>query len=155
MAVLQDLIVSVRNLRAELKVENKTKVPIEVFAHEPEIRSLIAQNQNAVGRLANVEKVTFVESSLSKLPGARGTARFDVHVVYEKKIDVPAEIERLKKELEKFEKEAVNLHRQLGNERFLAKAPSQVIENMRKRLTELEVLREKTRSKLEELGIVN
>ena len=41
MAVLQDLIVSVRNLRAELKVENKTKVPIEVFAHEPEIRSLI------------------------------------------------------------------------------------------------------------------
>ena len=92
---------------------------------------------------------------MSKLPGARGTARFDVHVVYEKKIDVPAEIERLKKELEKFEKEAVNLHRQLGNERFLAKAPSQVIENMRKRLTELEVLREKTRSKLEELGIVN
>ena len=66
---------------------------------------LIEQNQNAVERLANVEKITFVESSLSKLPGARSTARFDVHVVYEKKIDVPAEIERLKKELEKIEKE--------------------------------------------------
>ena len=34
MAILQDLIVSVRNLRAELKVEPKVKVPIEVFAHE-------------------------------------------------------------------------------------------------------------------------
>ena len=37
MAILQDLIVSVRNLRAELKVEPKVKVPIEVFAHEPAI----------------------------------------------------------------------------------------------------------------------
>ena len=34
MAILQDLIVNVRNLRAELKVEPKVKVPIEVFAHE-------------------------------------------------------------------------------------------------------------------------
>ena len=38
MAILQDLIVSVRNLRAELKVEQKQKVPIEVFAQEPEIK---------------------------------------------------------------------------------------------------------------------
>ena len=38
MAILQDLIVSVRNLRAELKVEPKVKVPIEVYAHEPGIR---------------------------------------------------------------------------------------------------------------------
>src|SRR6202162_3622879 len=35
MAILQDLIVSARNLRAELKVEPKVKVPIEVFAPEP------------------------------------------------------------------------------------------------------------------------
>ena len=85
MAILQDLIVSVRNLRAELKVEPKVKVPIEVFAHEPEIRKMIEQNHGAVERLANVEKITFVETSLAKLPGARSTARFDVHVIYEQK----------------------------------------------------------------------
>ena len=34
MAILQDLIVSMRNLRAELKVEPKVKVPIQIFAHE-------------------------------------------------------------------------------------------------------------------------
>ena len=54
MAILQDLIVSVRNVRAELKVEPKVKVPIEVFAHEPEIRTMIEQNRGAVERLANV-----------------------------------------------------------------------------------------------------
>jgi len=35
--------------------------------------------------------VTFVEASLAQLPGARSTARFEVRVVYEKKIDVEAE----------------------------------------------------------------
>ncbi|MGB7862434.1 MAG: valine--tRNA ligase, partial [Candidatus Sulfotelmatobacter sp.] len=66
MAILQDLIVNVRNVRAELKVEPKVKVPIEIFAHEPKIRLMIEQNRAAIERLANVEKITFVESSLSK-----------------------------------------------------------------------------------------
>ena len=60
MAILQDLIVSVRNIRAELKVEQKAKLPIEIFA-EPAIRSLIERNQGALERLANVEGITFVE----------------------------------------------------------------------------------------------
>ncbi len=152
MAILQDLIVSVRNLRAELKVEQKTKVPIEIFAHEPEIRRLIEQNQGAVERLANVERIAFVEGSLAKLAGARSTARFDVHVVFERKVDVAAECERLKKELEKMEKETANGRRQLGNQQFLAKAPANVVEGLRKRAAELAVLQEKTKSKLEELG---
>ncbi|HEX7679253.1 MAG TPA: valine--tRNA ligase, partial [Thermoanaerobaculia bacterium] len=100
MAVLQDLIVCVRNLRAELKVEPKVKVPIEVFAHDAETRRLIEENRGSVERLAGVEQVNFVETSRAKLPGARSTARFDVHVVYERKIDVAAERERLTKELE-------------------------------------------------------
>ncbi len=152
MAILQDLIVSVRNLRAELKVETKVKVPIEVFAHEPVIRIMIEHNHGAVERLGNVEKITFVESSLASKPGARGTARFDVHVIYERKIDVAAECERLKKELEKIEKELSNNQKQLGNEQFLAKAPEKVVEGLRRRGQELVVLQEKTQSKLKELG---
>jgi valyl-tRNA synthetase len=152
MAILQDLIVSVRNLRAELKVEPKVKVPIEMFAHEPEIRTMIEHNRGAVERLAGVEKITFVQGSLAKVPGARSTARFDVHVVYERKIDVASECERLKKELEKLEKGIGSGQRQLGNEQFLAKAPQNVVENLRKQQLELAVLKEKMVSKLKELG---
>jgi valyl-tRNA synthetase len=73
-------------------------------------------------------------------------------VVYEKKIDVAAERARLTKELEQVEKEMANGQRQLGNEQFLAKAPAKVVDGMRKRLTELEGLREKIRNSLEQLG---
>jgi valyl-tRNA synthetase len=153
MAVLQDLIVSVRNLRAELKVEPKVKTPIQVYAHEAEIRAMIEQNRGAVenDRQAGVESIVFVESSLAKLPGARHTARFDVHLVYEQKIDVAAECARLKKELERLEKDIANAARQLSNENYLAKAPANVIEGLRKQKEENEVLRGKSKSKMKEL----
>jgi valyl-tRNA synthetase len=152
MAVLQDLIVSIRNVRAELKIENKLKVPVQIYAHEPEIRRVIEENRNAVERLANVEQIVFVNESLAKLPGARHTARFDVHVVYEQKIDAAAECERLKKDIDKMEKEVGNNERQLSNENFLAKAPANVVEGLRKRRQELDVLLAKARSKWAELG---
>jgi valyl-tRNA synthetase len=152
MAILQDLIVSVRNLRAELKVEPKVKVPVEIFAPEPAIRKMIEQNRGAIERLGNVEKISFVENSLAAKPGARGTARFDVHVLYERKIDVAAEGDRLRKELEKIEKELGNNQKQLGNEQFLAKAPEKVVEGLRRRGQELLVLQDKTKSQLKELN---
>jgi len=152
MAILQDLIVNVRNVRAELKVEPKVKVPIEVFAHEPGIRAMIEQNRTAVERLANVEKITFMEGSLAKPAGARSTARFDVHVVYERKVDIAAERERLKKDLEKLEKEFANNQRQLSNEQFLAKAPEKVVAGLRRRAQELAALIEKIKRQFDELN---
>jgi valyl-tRNA synthetase len=152
MAILQDLIVNVRNVRAELKVEPKVKVPIEAFVQEPALRAMIEQNRGAVERLAGVEKLMFVEGSLAKQAGARSTARFDVHVIYERKIDVAAERDRLTKELEKLEKEFGNNQRQLSNDQFLAKAPQKVVEGLRRREQELIGLREKIKRQLDELG---
>jgi valyl-tRNA synthetase len=151
MAILQDLIVNVRNVRAELKVEPKVKVPIEIFAQESAIRAMIEQNRGAVERLANVEEITFVDSSLSKQAGTRSTARFDVHVIYERTIDVAAECDRLRKELEGIEKEFANNQRQLSNDQFLAKAPEKVIEGLRRRAHEITGLREKIKNQLDEL----
>jgi valyl-tRNA synthetase len=150
--ILQDLIVNVRNLRAESKVDGKMKVPLQVFSHDPETWTVIEQNRDAIRRLANVESITEVAQADARQAPSRGTARFDVRLVYEQKIDVGAERERLKKELEKIEKEIANGQRQLSNEQFLAKAPPQVVEGIRKRAAELVVLLEKTQSKLKELG---
>ncbi|MGB8011451.1 MAG: valine--tRNA ligase [Terriglobales bacterium] len=154
MAILQDLIVCVRNLRAELKVEPKVKVPIEVFAHEASIRAMLEKNLSAVllDRPANVETITFVSNSLANLPGARSTSRFDVHAIYEKKVDVAAERERLTKELEKIEKQLAGAQARLGNEQFLSKAPANVVEGLRKQVEELTVVREKMLAKLKEIS---
>ena len=150
MAILQDLIVSVRNVRAELKVETRAMVPIHVHAGA-DVRCIVEQNRGAVEKQANVSEVTFVDESLAKQPGARTTARFEVRVLYEKQIDKAAERERLNKELARIEKEIENAERQLGNEAFLSKAPAKVVEGLRKTLEDRKVMREKNRTALAEL----
>jgi valyl-tRNA synthetase len=152
MANLRDLIVSIRNVRAELKVEPKEAVPVQVFAPDAAMRELFMDKRNAAQRLAGAQSITFVDQPLANLAASRSTARFDVHVIYERKIEVAAERERLSKELEKIEKEIANGQRQLSNEQFLAKAPEKVVEGLRRRAEELKVLREKAVSKLKELA---
>jgi valyl-tRNA synthetase len=147
MAVLQDLIVSVRNIRAELKAEPKLKVPIQVHAGD-DVHGLVDRKRGALERLANVEQVEFVAQSLAQEAGARSTSRFDVRVIYEKKIDVAAERERLTKELAKLEKDIAGAERQLGNQGFLSKAPAKVVEGLRTKLAEMKVLQEKNNSAL-------
>ena len=151
MAILQDLIVAVRNIRAELKIEPKQKLTVEVHAG-PEIRSLIERDRSSLERMANVESVAFVAASLANAAGVRSTARFDVRVVYERKIDVAAERDRLNKELDKMTGEMGRATAQLTNEAFLAKAPERVVNGLKQRKAELEVLIAKAKSALEDLG---
>jgi valyl-tRNA synthetase len=151
MAILQDLIVSVRNIRAELKVPQKESLPIEVFTNA-EVRTLFETNIAALERLANVSTLTFVDESLAKATNSRATARFEARLVYEQKVDVAAETARATKELEKLEGEYQRNTNQLGNEGFLSKAPAKVVEGLKTRRIELESLIGKSKSRLEELG---
>src|SRR5260370_29348705 len=100
MAILQAQIVAVRNIRAEMKIEPKQKLAIEIHADD-EIRRLIERDRSSLERMANVESIAFVAASLANAAGARSTARFDVRVIYERKIDVAAERERLNRDLAK------------------------------------------------------
>jgi valyl-tRNA synthetase len=151
MALLQDLIEKIRNMRAELKIEPKVKTPVKIHA-VAEVQKLVQENRGMVERLATVDGITFVSESLAQIPGARTTPKFEVALVYEQKIDVAAERERLNKELTKFENELANANRQLGNEQFLAKAPPNVVEGIRRRAGELAGLIEKGKTSLHKLG---
>ena len=149
MASLQDLIVAVRALRKDLGVEEKASVPIRIHAAKDGLA--FAQNTEIIQRLARVSEIESV-AAVAEGAAVRSTPQFDVQVIYQKKIDVAAERERLTKELARYEKETANADRQLGNESFLSKAPAPVVAGQRKRAAELTVLIEKTRKALEELG---
>ena len=150
MSILQDLIVGVRNVRAELKLEPKLKLDIEIFG-DAALQAMVTENMAAVQRQANVASVSFTSEALAHATNSRSTAQFDLRVIYERKVDVAAERERLNKDIEKLEKEQANQKRQLGNEGFLSKAPAHVVEGLRKREGEVKMLLEKARAALDEL----
>ena len=75
----------------------------------------------------------------------------DVLVEYEATVDVPAERDRLTKDIARYEKGLAAAERQLGNEGFLAKAPVHVVEGLKKQEAETRLLLEKARAALNAL----
>ena len=146
MEALQNLIVEVRALRKEIGVEEKATVPIEVRI-DPASRGVADENRGVIERLARVSELRFVEQISAGL-SKHHTPNFDVAVVYERTIDVTAERERLTRDIAKYEKGLAAAERQLGNETFLAKAPPNVVEGLRKQESETRALLEKARAAL-------
>ncbi len=146
MADLQSFIVEVRGLRKEIGVEEKAVTPVEVLTASS-MRGVIEANSAMVEKLARVSELRFVEQITAGL-AKHSTPSFDVAVVYERTIDVPAERDRLTKDIAKFEKGLAAAERQLGNEGFLAKAPAHVVEGLKKQEAETRSLLEKAQAAL-------
>ena len=149
MSLLQSLIVEVRTLRKEIGVEEKAVTPIElrIGTH---LRPVVKENSAMVERLARVTEVRFADQITAGL-SKHSTADFDVAVVYERTVDVAAERERLTRDIAKYEKGLAAAERQLGNESFLAKAPAQVVEGLKKQESETRLLMDKARAALDVL----
>jgi valyl-tRNA synthetase len=154
-SIMQDLVVAVRNIRAELKIEPREKVEVQIFPFSPETwisTSWIGDREKVtIARLAGISKIHDVDEKTATAAPSRSTSRFIVRVKHEQKIDVAAEQSRALKELEKMNAEYTRNSAQLQNEGFLVKAPAKVVEGLKTRRAELESLIEKAKSRLDEL----
>ncbi|MGH9605999.1 MAG: valine--tRNA ligase [Terracidiphilus sp.] len=157
MSYLVDLIAETRALRKQIGVEENAAVPIEVCVGpgilagaDVGFASIIQRNLAIVERLARVSEIRIV-STIREGLAKHSAPNFDVAVVYERTIDVSAERERLTKDIAKYEKGLAAAERQLSNESFLAKAPSNVVEGLKKQESETRTLLEKARAALEAL----
>jgi valyl-tRNA synthetase len=146
MTLVQDVIGEVRALRKEIGAEEKAVTPIEIRINE-QLRPLVQRNTAIVERLARVAEIRYVADLTAGL-AKHSAANFDVAVIYERTIDVPAERARLTKDIEKFEKGMAAAARQLGNDGFLAKAPANVVEGLKKQEAETRLLLEKAQAAL-------
>ena len=149
MADVQQLIVTIRGLRKDLAVPEKESTPIQLHA-DLRITALAEANADMLARMA---RVSAVEMLFEPPTGnnARSTPIFDVAVVYERQIDVPAERERLEKEIAKLTKGLEAANKQLGNEGFIARAPAHIVEGLKKQSAETQALYDKATAALASL----
>ena len=150
MALLQELIVTIRSLRKELGVPEKEPTPVVVFAADSRVKHMAEFETDILAKMARVSGVTLSETALSG-NGTKSTPNFDVQVIYERVIDVPAERERLTRDLAKYEKGLLAGERQLSNEAFMAKAPAHIVEGLKKQAAETRLLYDKTKAALDDL----
>ncbi len=147
MTLVQSMVDSVRNLRSEMKLAPSTRVPL-VVSGPADVCAEAAPYLQALARLEAVERVEELDNRGALAPVA---IVGDFKLMLKVEIDVAAERARLTKEIERLEAQVKQCEAKLGNERFVARAPAEVVATEKERLANFASLLEKQREQLAKL----
>ena len=147
---LKTLVDACRNLRGEMNVSPATRLPLFVVG-DIEFITSIAPVLKSLAKLSEVkifeDDAQWVAAAQAAPVAVVGEARICLHM----EVDIAAERARLGKEATRLEGELVKVKAKLGNEAFVAKVPSTVLEQERKRLVEFTATLEKLTEQLARL----
>jgi valyl-tRNA synthetase len=148
----QDVIKELRNIRAEMKLDSKKRIAAEFSSSDGKLRTSIEQNRDGILRLAILSELKISADRLPQTGGAvRSTSQFDVRVGYSDTVDVGSELARLRKEIERIQKDITSKERQLGDETFRSRAPEKIIRGMETTLEERRIELKKLTERLKQL----
>ncbi|MEL6566986.1 MAG: valine--tRNA ligase [Pseudomonadota bacterium] len=130
-----ELISEIRSFRADLGVGAGTKVPMTLVDAGREDRDRLTRHHAAIMARARLETARAEheapDGSITTVVGGTSVALRIADL-----IDVGEAKARLNKELKALDKELTGLEKKLANPNFVAKAPDEVVEENRERLTE-------------------
>jgi valyl-tRNA synthetase len=152
MALLQDIVIAARNIRAEMKVDAKRKVPAELSIANPLAAKLVAQNIGPISQLATLSGLRVSNERMNSDGRAvRSTALFDIGIAYGEAVDKQAEAARLTKEIERLAKDIDSKKARLADESFLGKAPAKIVDDLRATLAARQIEHQKLLDRLAQL----
>ncbi len=133
---LVDLVSGIRSVRSEMNVPPAAIAPLILVGAESRTRERAARHDPAIRRLARVGEVGFADHA------PKGAAQIVIGeatacLPFGDLIDLGAEKARLSKELAKNADEIGRIEKKLGNEKFVANAPAEIVDAEREKLAEL------------------
>ncbi|MEM9937717.1 MAG: valine--tRNA ligase [Pseudomonadota bacterium] len=141
----------IRSVRSDVGVGAAAKVPVSVLGASETTTARLKAHEGVIMRMARLETLGTRETAPA---GSVKCVVDEATIVLEVAdlIDKSAEMERLDKQITKLTKERDGLEKRLGNEAFIAKAPAEVVDEQRRRLTELTELIEKLTAARDQLA---
>jgi valyl-tRNA synthetase len=144
MQVLMDVITAIRTIRSEAELHPTAMVEATIICPQQSKRELLETYSSTVSAMTRCEKLDIVaEAKVPEDAGHQLTQDMEVFIPLKGLIDVEAELEKLAREKSKLEKDLARVEGKLGNEKFIGKAPEQVVQKERDKQTELQGLLEK------------
>ncbi len=132
------IISEIRSVRSEMNISGGLKIPCVLVGANKDSRRIASAWENEIIRLARLSSISF-EDRVPKASAQIVLGEATVALPLEGVIDFATETARLKKELEKIEKESAAIAGRLGNPGFVAKAPEEVLAETNERKAELDV----------------
>ena len=147
MELVFETIKSLRNVRQSFNIPTSVKFDIEIRAEKSE-KPIFEAIEAYIKRLAKVENISY--SDKTDVPNKCATAVVSaskIIIPLENLIDFNEEIKRQQKKLDKLVAEKNSLSGRMSNEKFVANAPKELIEQTKARIDEI-TLQENTINEL-------
>ena len=157
-SLVMETVRSIRNLRAEFRIQQHQR--IEAVLDLPQDGDVAAAEADAIKMLARVEPLKF-GAATNGAAAAESTNGESVSLVLSKGVvtiplgglvDLDKERERIRGEIADMERNRDRLNARLSDERFLSRAPAEVVERERDRLAGIEERKSRAEDVLARLG---
>ncbi|BDR55915.1 valine--tRNA ligase [Xylocopilactobacillus apis] len=137
MSSMIELITSVRGIRAEAGAPLSKPIEILIQTNDEALQKMFTQNNSYIERLVNPKQIEINSSveapELSKI-GIISNAK--VYIPLADLVDVEVEKKKLENQIKKFESEILRAKKKLANEKFIQKAPAELVEQEKQKVTD-------------------
>ena len=144
---LVDVITAIRSVRSEMNIPPSTKLKLVFVGASDENRARLEAQDAILKRLARAETIDVaneVPQGSAQVVVGEATIALPLAGV----IDLDAEKARLEKEIDKIAKVAEKFSKKLGNEKFVANAPAEIVAEQKAKLEEQNALKAKVQEAL-------
>ena len=138
MKLVFDTITSLRNVRQSFNIPTSATVDVEIRADKAE-KDIFAEIEPYIHRLAKVNNISYAQMD-ALVPPKSATAVVSASkliVPLADLIDLESEIKRQEKKLDKLTNEKNSLEGRMKNEKFVANAPKELVEQTNARIAEI------------------
>jgi valyl-tRNA synthetase len=137
---LKNVIVGIRNIRGEINIPPGKMLPVYFKNGSKEDQRRLDANHQFLAKLAHLETITWLNPEEEAPMSATAlVGDMEILVPMAGLIDKEAEITRLNKEVEKLQKELERVQGKLRNEKFVSKAPEDVVAKEKGRMADIEI----------------
>lgn len=134
MEFLIELIRAVRNIRSEVNTPLSKPVTLLIHTTDKEIDEFLVANKNYIERFCNPEELVISgEIEAPELAMSAVLTGAKIYLPLAGLINIDEELQRLEKELAKWNSEVKRVQGKLANERFVANAPEAVVAEEREK----------------------
>ncbi len=148
MESLVEIMRSIRNARAQYKVESTRWVEVQIYGGE--LTPAIVPYSQAIQALARAKPITFLDKRQESSPTENVLVlvlkETEVIIPMESMVDLEAERKRLQREIEQSQAGVAQLEARLKDQAFLTRAPAAVVDKERQKLAAIKDKLERLRS---------
>ena len=147
---MKEVIRGVRNVRAEMNVAPSRKAKVFIVCENETLRDGLEKIKISSAPLMNASEIVIQSDKEGIAEDAVSVVVTDavVYLPLAELVDFEQEIERLKKEEAKLEKELARVNGMLGNEKFISKAPEAKINEEKAKLEKYTQMMEQVKERL-------